>query len=190
MTQQQPLTQQQIEAAIRAQLDKLKHIPPFTVEAIDETTQQPRVWFFGGAGEIEVLRMIDAADRLRVFAMCGAEIGRWERASAATKRVWQYHESMYGQWKAALTVEYTTPPAAVEAEEAPPAEGEKAKKTKAAPEWKAPPEWQVEARYRNHPNYRKMNINVERAEEAHNTVLGIINAWETIARLLGAPTKG
>lgn len=169
---------------IRDQLSKLSMIPPFTVRAIDEATGQPRDWFFGGADTVQSLRCLDSTDLSRIQALIGPELARWQRAAAASKRVWQHHDRALREWKAAKTLELTTPPAGAEVEEDEPEVAGKKKDKKKV--WKAPTVAVVEATYRTAPEYKTLNIAVERAEETYSVCLGIIDAWQTISRLLAA----
>lgn len=168
---------------IRDQLNKLSMIPPFTVRAIDESTQAPRDWFFGGPDTVQALRCLDSTDLSRIRALIGPELVRWQRAAAASKRVWQHHDRVLREWKAAKNLELTTPPAGAEVEEETEAAAGKKDKKKT---WKAPTVAVVEATYRVAPEYRTLNVAVERAEETYSVCLGIIDAWQTIGRLLAA----
>lgn len=165
------------DAALRRELERLTQIPPFRVDAVDDSTGELRPWFYGSPADLFPLQFVDEMDRYRLQAATALMIARWSRAAAATKRAWQVRDRQLREWKSAQTVALSTPPpgAAVEDDEDP-----KSKKKG----WKAPPQWQVEASYRAMPDYTRLNVMVEQAEEAHQSCLGVLEGWQAVKRLL------
>ncbi len=138
--------------------------PPIKVEAYDESAGDIKLWF-AETPDPALMSIRSLEDASAIRALAPAHILRWQRAAAASKRVWQIRDREYREWKAAKVVEYRTPPA----------DGKG---------WKAPTQAACEAKYRADPNYSKMSSVVEGSEEAHSACLGVIDAWGAVVRLL------
>lgn len=181
---------------LRELIDRLKTLLGFQVPRVDDATRRVVVLYEAVAEDWEVFFEQDVP-RHQMQTLVGAQLQRWWRYAAEAKRAWQHCDTVLRNWKSARIVEAITPPAgqspAVEEEGAPPEEGPgaetgaKAKKAKKKPdEWKPPAQWQAEAMYRARPEYLSLNADVERAEAAHTACLGVVDAWQTIGRILAA----
>lgn len=146
-------------------IQALLNFPDFAVEIIDPVTAEPRLWFRYTPDNLGAIQTV--LQTPQGPAVVAAELVFWGRAVAATKRVWQYRDREFRQWKGAITVEMLRPP-----------KGEDGAK------WKAPAQYAIEATYRGAENYARLAALSEQAEEAHNTCLAIQGAWEALARSL------
>lgn len=158
-------------AEIRARIEHaVGNIPPCAIEVIDPQTGEPAAWFWFGRAELDVLTAIldglDTAERNNALVGVSAQIMRWGRAEAATKRVWSFHDRKLREWKAAQYVLARAKPA------------------NADEKWKPPSEAAIEADYRRSPSYGPLNAAVERAEEAHTTARSVLSAWTTLGAML------
>ena len=92
------------------------------------------------------------------LATVTAEIQKWGRFAALTKRVWELEERRYRAWRSEFQLHAIDP------------EGK-------PKEWKKPTADTVESMYRTQPEYHRLQARVERAEEAYNTVEATLQAF-------------
>lgn len=155
------------EHELQQLFDRIADIPPFVVQAHDGALGEPRPWFTADARELQQLRTT-ASDLPRLRMVTAMMLGRWGRALAATKRVWQWHDRRLREWQAAQTIALHTPP-----------EDEAQRKA-----WKAPSVAATEAHYRTRPEYSRLYQAVEEAQEAHTATQGVLDAWTAISEML------
>ena len=90
--------------------------------------------------------------------LVAAQIMYWGRVSSQAKRVWEVTEREYRQWRDKTALEYLAP-------EVPP-DG-----------WKRPTEKIVDCTIRTLPGYRMHYEAMERAEEAYNSALAVLDGF-------------
>jgi len=97
----------------------------------------------------------------------GAQIGQWHRYASLCKRVWEITERHYRVWRDTTTLELLDP------------------QNKPA-DWKKPTEKIVSATIRTLPEYTKHYEAQERAEEAYNSALGILEGFKAKKEIMRA----
>lgn len=137
---------------------RFQNIPGVNIHAITADGQRAVPWY-----EIQMPTVIAdlVVNELTIpmqLERVTAEIQKWGRLSALTKRVWEVEERIYRAWRSEFQLKVIDP-------------------TDKPKEWKKPTEATVEAMYRTQPEYHRLQAHVERAEEAYNTVEATLNAF-------------
>lgn len=142
-----------MEKLLDEYVQRLQNIQPFNIYRVDETTGKVEPWFEVTA-EITndlVLREQSLGHQVQIVS---GEVNKWHRLASQAKRVWQIEERRYRVWRDRLYLK------AIEE-----AEGKK------------PSDKIIEAGYRTHKDYGKYYGAVERAEEAYNSCLAVVEGF-------------
>ena len=137
---------------------RLQNVPGVNIFAIADEGQNAVPWFELSMPTVVADLVVNELTIPSQLSVVTAEIQKWGRFAALTKRVWELEERRYRAWKAAFYL------AAVDPTDKP--EG-----------WKKPTEGMLEAMYRTQPDYHRLQARVERAEEAYNTVDTTLQAF-------------
>ena len=136
---------------------RFQNLPPFNIHAITPDGMADAPWFEVTQSVVKDL----VIDELRIpeqVDIIAAEIQKWGRLSALSKRVWELEERGYRSWRSAFLIKVTDP-------------SDKSK------EWKKPTSEICECLYRVDPEYVKWQVKIERAEEAYNATDAVLQAF-------------
>lgn len=135
---------------------RLQNMPSWNINGVDRDGQSTFAWWEVGPDVIAEL-VIDELNAQTQAMTIGAEIQKWGRLAALARRVWQIEERKYRAWRSAFLLTAMDPDGKPDG-------------------WKKPTKDQVEAAYRVDPEYHKIQVRVERAEEAFNATDCMVDA--------------
>jgi hypothetical protein len=143
-------------------VQRLQNMEPFWIYTIDQTNPDapPMEWYQVAGDIVNSLVIANATIDEQVRTVAGSII-HWGRMLAQCKRVWDIEARHYAVWKARKRLELTNP---VDKPEG----------------WKKPTGATVEDMYRTDPEYGVINARVERAEEAYNAALLIVDGFRAL----------
>lgn len=141
-------------------LQRLQNMTPFNIYQVNpDGTVAP--WYnVNGSAVVSDLLLTDHNIREQVQTITG-RIADWGRLAAQAKRVWSISERNYRVWRSTMYITIKN------------SEGKKTEK-------------EIEATYRIHPDYARVYNEVERAEEAYNATLAILDAWKAKLQVIKA----
>jgi len=137
---------------------RFQHIPGINIHAITENGQEAVPWYDVGMGTVVADLVVNELTIPAQLATVTAEIQKWGRFSALTKRVWELEERRYRAWRSEFMLHAIDPEGKPEG-------------------WKKPTEGALESMYRTQPEYHRLQAKVERAEEAYNTCDATLQAF-------------
>lgn len=137
-------------------ISRLQSMHSFNIyEVTPEGKVQP--WYEVTPKSVVPDLVINENNLLEQVQTISARIAHWGRLAAQCKRVWQIEEREYRKWRDSYYLDTIQT-----------AESEGKKK---------PSDKVIEAGYRTHPIYDAMYSATERAEEAYNATLAILDGW-------------
>lgn len=138
-------------------VQRLQNMSPFNVYVVNaDGSVAP---WYEVTGEI-VKDVVLREDALALqVASIASQILHWGRHAAQCKRVWEIEERQYRVWRAKKILDLSTPPTDDKG-------------------WKKPTESVIEATYQAHPEYSAYYARTERAEEAYNASMAIVEAFK------------
>lgn len=142
---------------------RVQNLAPFNIwEIRDDGTIGP--WYEVGPEVATDLVIRDEliGEAVRTITL---RIMEWGRLVARARRVWEITERAYRMWRDARVLELITPP---------PDE----------PQWKKPTQAEIDARVRTDPQYAVRYQAMERAEEAHNAALAVLDGYRAKKEML------
>lgn len=137
---------------------RFQNIPGINIHAIGEDGQAAVPWYEVSMSAVVTDLVVNELTIPAQLATITAEIQKWGRFSALTKRVWELEERRYRAWRSEFMLHAIDP--------ADKPEG-----------WKKPSEGALESMYRTQPEYHRLQAKVERAEEAYNTADSTLQAF-------------
>lgn len=143
-------------------LQRLQNMEPFWIYTIDGTNPDapPQQWYQVGGDIVNALVISNATIDEQVRTVAGS-ITHWGRMTAQCKRVWDVEARHYAVWKARKRLEYMSPEGKPDG-------------------WKKPSAAAAEDMYRCDPEYGRINARVERAEEAYNAALMVVDGFRAL----------
>jgi len=135
-------------------ISRIQSIQSFNIYKILDTGEVEPWYEVVGASIVPEL-VIREHTVLEEAQTVAGQIMHWGRMVAQCKRVWEIEERNYRIWRDGRFVVLSTPP-----------EGEK-----------KPSEKLIDATIRTDPDYRQWYVRQERAEEAYNAAMLVLNGW-------------
>jgi len=136
---------------------RLQNIQPFNIYAVNPDGSVVPWYEVTGAQLIPDL-IVQESNLLEQVQIISARVMHWGRLVAQAKRVWQIEERIYRRWRDKFFLD------AIKVSES---DGKK-----------KPTDKQIEAEYRNSPEYVVLYSNTERAEEAYNACLAVLDGFK------------
>ena len=133
----------------------------------DENKAEVKPWYEVTGGIVNDLVIKDANLQEQVQALPG-QIMQWGRLAAQCKRVWEIVERQYRIWRDTKMLGLLSPP------------DPKPK------DWKKPTEKLAEATMRSDPQYKVWYKHQERAEEAYNAAMAVLDGFRAKKELMKA----
>ena len=131
---------------------RLQNLPSFNIYQVKpDGTVEP--WYEVTGASLIADLVIKESDLLEQVQAISARIAHWGRLAAQAKRVWQVEERNYRRWRDGFYLQV------IQTSE------------------KKPSDKIIEAQYRNSPEYNVYYGATERAEEAYNAVMAILDGW-------------
>ena len=137
---------------------RFQTMPPFNIHHIVDGGLDTQPWFEVRGIEIVAQLVINEVDLYNQVVQITAEIQKWGRLAAQTRRVWEIWERNYRAWRSRCYLDQIDPPDKPD-------------------DWKKPTEKAIEARYRINPVYHDFYRRIEAAEEANSATEAILNAF-------------
>ena len=137
-------------------VQRLQNIQTFNIYSISEKGQV-KPWY-EVSGDIVKDLVIHPANLAEQVEAVSVQIQHWGRMAAQAKRVWEIVEREFRMWRATFYLERATPP---------PDE----------PKWKKPSDTFIDHQLRIEPMYQKHYRESERAEEAYNSALAVLDGF-------------
>lgn len=149
-------------------IHRFQNLPPFNIHAILPDGESAVPWMEVDASIVAEL-VFDELNPMPQVESIAADIQKWGRLESLARRVWELAEREFRQWKAKFLVELMHPPAS---------DHHKPGWTEDAKGKPKPPTGDMtKALYRSDPNYRRLSVAVERAEEAYNATHAVLEAF-------------
>jgi len=145
-------------------IHRLQNLEPFNIYAVD-ALGRVSPWYEVTGEIVRDLVIHPAALRVQVETI-SAQIQHWGRMAAQCKRVWEIEERDFRIWKAEEYVKLATNP------------GDS--------NWKKPSDTFIDSEIRTRPEYRDWYVRVERAEEAFNAAMAIVDGFRAKRDMLKA----
>jgi hypothetical protein len=159
-----------MDNTLDAYIARFQNIPSINIHAVADEGQNAVPWYEVQMQTVVADLVVNELTIPSQLSVVTAEIQKWGRFSALTKRVWELEERRYRAWRSEFYLK------AIDATDKP-------------KEWKKPTEAVVEAMYRTQPEYHRLQARVERAEEAFNTAEGVLQAFRAKKDVLIALKK-
>lgn len=147
-----------MDNTLDAYIARFQNLPSINLYAIADEGQNAVPWYEVQMHAVAADLVVNELTIPSQLVVVTAEIQKWGRFSALAKRVWELEERRYRSWRSEFYLAAVDP----------------ADKPK---DWKKPTEAGLEAMYRTQPDYHRLQARVERAEEAFNTVDGILQGF-------------
>ena len=148
---------------------RLQNLHPFNIYQVSPATGEVAPWFEVTGGIVQDLVLRD--DRLHEQVQTiAAQVMHWGRLAAQAKRVWEITERHYRIWRDRTVLTLLDPA------------------TKPA-DWKKPTEKQVDGTIRILPEYTTHYQEQERAEEAYNAAMAILDGFRAKRDMIKAAVQ-
>lgn len=144
-------------------VSRFQNLPPFNVHAIIKSGMDTEPWYEVKASDVLRELVLDHLNVATQVSVVTAQIQKWGRLESLARRVWQVAERKYRAWRSRFYLESL----------------EKVDKGD-----KKPTQAVIEARYRSHPEYQKLQAEIERAEEAYNSAHALLDAFKAQKAML------
>lgn len=146
-------------------IQRLQNIEPFNVYSVSDAGDVAP-WYEVDGAIVQSL-VVYPQDLPTQVSAISAQIMHWGRLTSQCKRVWEIEERLFRVWKAQQFLRLTMPP-------------------KDADGWKKPTVAATEATYRTDPDYNRLYNAVERAEEAYNSAMAVLDGFRAKRDMLRA----
>lgn len=158
---------------------RLQNLDEVNIHTIVESGQESVPWMPVVPSEVVRELVIDELNLRAQVESVTAQIQLWGRLTAKAKRVWDLADRKYRNWRSKHYIDTFAPPE----DDSDLKEGW-TKTAKGDP--KPPTEKSWEAMYRSDPEYHRLQADIERAEEAYNSAMGILEAFRAQRDMLRA----
>lgn len=149
---------------------RFENMPSFNIASVSQDGMTATPWYEVSAKVIVQELVLDEINVATQVQTVTAEIQKWGRLLAQTRRVWQLQERGYRAWRSKFFLDSIKRPE--DGEEKP------GWTTTAKGEPKAPTKETIEAMYRVSPEYHQWQVRIEQAEEVFHTVEAVYEAWK------------
>ena len=139
-------------------VSRFQNIPGVNIRAVVKDGQDSAAWYEVKMSDVVADLVVNELTIPSQLMTVSAEIQKWGRLSALTKRVWELEERKYRAWRSEFSLSVMNP----------------ATKDK---DWKKPTGDTIECMYRVQPEYHSKQAAVEQAEEVFNTAEAILQAF-------------